>query len=697
MSVRRDLVAGSARYVADVPAPGALAAVIVRSPEAHARVVAVDVAQAAAAPGVRAVLTAGDLDRERFIPLRVHSRDGMEERLQPVIARDRVRYAGEPLAVVVADDAYLAEDAAELVELDLDPLPAAVDVTQADPAPLFDGLDNRVCGFASEVGGVEAAFAEAAVVVQAEFRTGRVTGVPIETRGILARWSADGALDVWGPTKFLDFTRATLADWFGLDLERVHCRTVNVGGMFGVRGELYPEDFLIPWAARVTGAPVRWIEDRREHFLSINHSREQRHMFELAVAADGELLAFRTDALVDLGAYSRPLGARLPMLVHMMLPGPYNWRAYAMRSTGVATTRTPCGTVRAPVALETTFVRERAIDMAAARLGLDPVQLRRRNLLRADQMPFTRQLGDVEDETFDAGDLDAMCEDFLREIDYAGLAAGAERRRAAGAAVGVGFACSLVHSGTGGEARVELTTGDGAVTVRTTATDIGQGLEVMVQTIAAETLGIDPDRVRVVWGSTEDAPSAGGTAATRSAIFLGNAVRDACLRLRGVDLAVPRRVEGAFATDPTLGFGMHAALVSVDRDTLEPTIERLAVAYDVGRAIDMASVRGQLVGAAVQAVGTTLYEQLVYDEFGQLATASFMDYLMPTYAEAPPVSTIVFEHAAPGNPLGVRGAGEAGVYGVADVVGSAVAQALGRPTDGPTRLPIGPQSLRALR
>jgi carbon-monoxide dehydrogenase large subunit len=252
----------------------------------------------------------------------------------------------------------------------------------------------------------------------------------------------------------------------------------------------------------------------------------------------------------------------------------------------------------------------------------------------------------------------------------------------------------------GGEARVELRTGGGALTVRTTATDIGQGLEAMVQTIAAETTGIDRDRIRVVWGSTEDAPSAGGTAASRSAIFLGNAVREGCLALleRGaVDLERPQTAEGAFATAPTLGFAMHAALVSLDRETLEPVVERLAVAYDVGRAIDMASVRGQLVGAVVQAVGTTLYEQLVYDEEGQLSTVSFMDDLMPTYAESPPVMAVVFEHAAPGNPLGVRGAGEAGVYGVAAVVGSAVAQAMGQSGAGPTALPIGPRTLRGLR
>lgn len=696
MSVRRDLLTGRARYVADVDAHDALAAFIVRSTEAHARVVAVHGAAAASAPGVRAVLTAADLDRERYIPFRVHSHGEMERRRQPVIARDRVRYVGEPVAVVVADDPYLAEDAAELVDVELDPLPPAM--RESDQVSLFDGLGPRVCEFTSRHGDIDAAFAEAATIVRANFRTARVTGVPIETRGLLARWSEDGALDVWGPTKFLDFTRATLADWFGLELDRVQCRTVNVGGMFGVRGELYPEDFLVPWAARLTGAPVRWIEDRREHFLSMNHSRDQVHEFELAVAADGELLGFRADATVDLGAYGRPLGGRLPMLVNMMLPGPYGWRAYEIHSAGIATTKTPCGTVRAPVALETTFVRERAIDMAAARLGLDPVALRRRNLLRPGQMPYTRRLGpDVADETVDAGDMDAMCEAFLREVGYTGLSDAAERRRAAGEAVGVGLACSLVHSGTGAEARVEVCTGDGRVAVRTTAADIGQGLEVLVQTIVAESLEIAPDLVHLVWGSTEDAPSCGGTAASRSAIFLGNALRDACLKLRarGFDLNTPARVEGAFATEATLGFGLHAALVSVDRETLEPTIERLAVAYDVGRAIDLASVRGQLVGAAVHAVGTTLFERLVYDEFGQLATTSLMDYLIPTYAETPPVSTVVFEHPAPGNPLGVRGAGEAGVYGVAAVVGSAIAQAMGCPECGPTTLPIDTTALSA--
>ncbi|HET7571653.1 MAG TPA: xanthine dehydrogenase family protein molybdopterin-binding subunit [Gaiellaceae bacterium] len=705
---RTDLLLGGASFVADVVPEGCLSLAVVRSPEPHARVAGISAERARALPGVRAVLTAADLDRERTIPMRNHVRPHMEERLQPVLARDRVRYVGEPLALVVADDAYLAEDAAELVQLELEPLPPVASVEQGSPEPLFDGLDNVICRWEAGDGDVEAAFAEASHVVSASYRVARTTAIPLEGRGVVASWSEDGSLDLWGPTKFLDFTRRTVAGWFDLGEDRVRCRTVRVGGMFGVRGELYPEDFLVPWAARVVGSPVRWIEDRREHFLTINQSREQVHDYALALDADGRFLGFRSRASLDLGAYARPLGARLPMLVPILLPGPYRWPAFSVVSEGIATNKTPAGTIRGPGALDATLVREQTIDMAAARLGIDPLELRRRNFIAVGELPHTRSFGpEIPAETVESGDFAAMCDEFTARIGYAGLAEEAERRRESGEAVGVGLAAYLVDSAVGTTARARVSIAGGRAAVRSTATDVGQGLEALLRRIAAGSLGLDPDLVDVEWGSTVDAPPSGGTAASRSTVVLGNAVRAACeallerLELGAGELAgrirelPPATAEGEFTPDePTLGFGMHAALVSLDPELLEPRIERIAVAYDAGHVIDRSSVVGQLTGAAVQALGQTLYEEISYDDAAQPLTTTFMDYLLPTAAEAPPVEVVLFENPDPGNPLGARGAGEAGVFGVAAAVASAVAQALGRAEEGVTELPISPRSLR---
>jgi carbon-monoxide dehydrogenase large subunit len=729
---RAPLLHGAGRYVADVQLDGTLTAVIVRSPEAHGHLLGVDPEAARAVPGVRAVLTAADLDEVPVIPLRSWPRPGMDRRLQPALARDRVRYVGEPVAVVVADDGYVAEDAAELVRVRIDPLPAVTDVAQEPPAVLFEDDANNVgCCWEAESGDVEAAFAEAAVVVRETFRTGRLTGIPIETRGVLAAWDGEG-VDVWGPAKFLDFTRRTLAGWFALDPEAVRLRSVDVGGSFGVRGELYPEDFLVPWAARATGRPVRWIEDRREHFLSINHSREQLTDFELAVAADGELLAFRAHAWLDLGAYTRPLGSRMVLLAIEELPAAYRWRAFAVRSEGIMTTKTPVGTVRGPAALEATFARERAIDMAAARLRLDPLELRQRNLILPVAMPFTRHFGnDIHDEVYDSGDYPAHFDHFAREIDLDGMRAACERRRAAGELVGVGVATFVAHSGLGEResARVALDE-HGRFSVTSAASDVGQGLNAMVRQVVAEALQVPVDSVQVHTGSTVDAPRSAGTYASRTTIFVGGAVANACAQLvtlarerlaeaRGVAATNVELVAGGLRVDaevtswervaplssvgehvmsaPTYGFGCHAAQVALDPDTLEPRVERLAVGYDCGHVIDLQGVTGQLSGAAVQGLGATLLEALRYDADGQLLTTSFMDYLVPTLAEAPDVQVVTFESPAPGNPLGAKGAGEAGVIGVAAAVANAVGEALGAPADGLTTLPLSGDAIFAAR
>jgi carbon-monoxide dehydrogenase large subunit len=497
-----------------------------------------------------------------------------------------------------------------------------------------------------------------------------------------------------------------------------------VGGMFGVRGELYPEDFLIPWAAQVVGRPVKWIEDRREHLLAINHAREMRVDLALALDAEGRFLGMRAHAVVDMGAYTRPLGARIPLLAIEELPGPYRWPAFGAVAEGWATTKTPVGTVRAPVALEGTFARERAIDMAAARLGIDPLEVRRRNLIAPDELPFTRRYGPgLHDQRYDSGDFPAMLDGLLACARHPELVAERDARRRRGELAGVGVGLFLAHSGLGEEERVSATLVDGELLVQSAAAEMGQGLDRVIRLVAAEAWGADPLPVRVVSGTTIATPPSRGTFASRSVIFVGSAVRDACHRLldaareeaarrlgvapdavvrepgglgdgRGRTIgwaelgpltAEGQHRDGEFA----FGFGGHVALVVVDAETGEPRVERMAVGYDCGRAVDREGVEGQLAGAVAMGVGGSLYEELRYDAEGQPLVTTFMDYLVPTLAEVPPVDVAVFEYPATGNPLGAKGAGEAGVIGVGAAIGNAIADALGRP-DRLADLPLRP-------
>lgn len=709
----RRLLTGAAAFVGDVQREGQLWLSVVRSSVAHGRLLGIDTGAASQLPGVVAVLSGHDLASVSVIPIRVVSCPSMVDRLQPVIATERVRYVGEPIAVVVAEDPYIAEDAADLVFPDIDPLPAVVDAWGSPSESLWDlPGGNKLAAFRAVDGDVDAAFATAATVVEAELSVQRHTAVPMETRGLVAEWEGD-QLHLWGPTKFLHFTRRTVASFFGVPADDVICHQVDVGGMFGVRGEVYPEDFLVPWAARVTGRPVKWVEDRREHFLSINHSREHRQRVAVAVAADGELLGLRSEGVLDLGAYPRPIGGRMIQIAAETMPGPYRWRGFDIDMRGSATNKTPVGTMRGPVSYETTFVRERVLDLVAAQIGMDPLELRRRNLITSDAIPFTRTLGpDLHDQVYDTGDYLELVRTVAERCDLDGLRASVARRRGEGELVGVGAALFLDHSGLGVEESVQLRLQpDGRFVLATSAAENGQGLASMAAMVTADALDVRPEDVDVLHGDSRAHHGGRGTFASRSTIFVGSAATDAARRLREAALqraadmlrvplagvssgpegfsagsdtlhwkdVAPLEVEGAHRMeDPTYGFGMHVAVASVDPDTAEVRVEQLVVGYDVGRAIDPPSVVEQLRGAAVMGLGGALLEELAYDESGQPITTTFIDYLLPTSAEVPDVDVYLLEQArAPGNPLGAKGAGEAGIFGVGAAVANAVADALG--------------------
>lgn len=692
-------------------------------------------------PGVVAVVTGAELKDVPPIPVRLpHPDHPLDAYLQPVLARDEVRYVGEPVAVVVAEDPYLAEDAAEMVELELTELPAVLDAEDGTcAATLSDGF-----------GDVDAAFGKAAHVVEISVEVGRHAAVPLEPRGLVAEYDPGrGRLEVWGGSKVPNFNRTVLAGMLGMAPERIRLYAMDAGGGFGARGEFYPEDFLVPWLARRLGRPVKWTEDRAEALVALNHSRQQRHRVSAAFDAGGLLLGLRDEIWHDNGAYARTHGLTVPDLTVAMLPGPYRIPAYDGRLHMALTNKTPCGTYRAPGRYEGTFAREQLLDVAADRLGIAPVELRRRNLLTPAEIPHTRPLNALGTEVvLDAGDYPGLLDAAVsRTRDWHEEAA---RLRADGVPAGIGLAVFLEKSGLGPHETADVAVDpSGVVRVHSGGTSLGQGIETVLAQIAAERLTVPDDRVRVVNGDTDLQPYGMGSWASRSTVVGGSAVvraadavvdkaRAAAARLLEADPAdlvldggrftvagspdatvtlaevatacapggpglaageepglAARRV---FAVDHmTYPYGVHVALVTVDPGTGAVRVPRYLVAYEVGRAINPALVEGQLVGGAAQGLGGALYEEFRYDDAGQPLATTFMDYLMPTAAETvPTVETLITEDApSPDNPLGTKGAGEGGITAAGATLASGVRAALGlRAAVG--RLPLTPSRVAEL-
>ena len=412
------LLRGRGRFGDDISVPGQLWARVVRSPSAHGDLNDVDVTLAAKAPGITAVVTAADLPPGLVIPVRLAvPGPDLSGYLQPVLARTTVRYVGEPLAVVVGEDPYACEDAAELIEIDISERTVVLDARTADSPPAAE--------LTRGYGDVDAAFAAARHVVRIELAIGRHSGVPLEPRCLLAVPDPDtGALDIFGMTKVPVFNRDLLARLLGLDETLIHVHGVDAGGGFGVRGEFYPEDFLVPWLARRLGRPVKWAEDRAEHLVAVNHSRQQHHRIAAAFDADGAILALDDDVAHDNGAYCRTHGVAVPELTVAMLPGPYRVPAYRGRIRVVLTNKTPCGTYRAPGRFEGTAAREHLLDVAADQLGLDRIELRRRNLLTRDEIPHRRPIATLgTDLILDTGDYPALLAAAAREADRLGYRA----------------------------------------------------------------------------------------------------------------------------------------------------------------------------------------------------------------------------------------------------------------------------------
>ena len=704
---------GTGQYIDDLKLPGMLHAAILRSPHPHARIISIDATTAQSLPGVQAVYTFDDIaSLAKPIPVRVYDLTGLENFLQHPLAQDTVRYVGEPVALVVAESRYLAEDALDAIQVDYAPLPAVADIRQslANQTLVHEANGTNLAGHTTVAfGDTDAAFLDAEYTRKEEFKTHRHTGNPMETRGLVASYDAQGDdLTVWGPTKIPYANRNILADHLGISEERIHFIEPDVGGGFGVRGEFYPEDFLIPFAAMRLGKPVKWIEDRLEHLISTNHSREVLCELEIAAKKDGTLLGLRAVIYCDMGGYVRTHGSVVPALTAAMLTGPYRFPAYWASINCMMTNKVGTGTYRGPGLYEGCFIRERMLDMVAGDLGLDPVELRLKNLIQPTEMPLTVGATRIDGRTtvYDSGDYPSALKRTLEEINYSALSP-LQGKIQDGKYHGVGIACYVEHTGFGPYEGARVVIGEsGQIDVYLGITTWGQGHETVMAQICADSLGMPMDAIKVFHGSTDDLPRGVGTFGSRGTVMGGNAIVLACLALKDriLDIAagyldtepvnlefhdggvyrkgaegkgpalslevVVRLAEtgaehsgatGLEATeyfrmeDWTYSYGAHAAHVAVDSETGKMEILRYVAVEDVGRCINPLTMHGQAVGGAAQGIGGTILEELVYSEDGQLLAGTLMDYLLPTSRDIPHIESIILEEApSPLNPLGVK-------------------------------------------
>jgi carbon-monoxide dehydrogenase large subunit len=723
---------GRGQYVDDLVSARMLHAVILRSSIAHGRIRAIDASAALALPGVHAVITAADIGAVPTIPLRHDPTPKIRRYEQPVIANGKVRYVGEPLAVVVADTPALAEDALDAIAVDIEPLPvvAGRDIARKEQIILFETVGTNLPDVIKAVrGDADAAFRNAPYTRREHFAVQRHAAVPMEPRGLMAEWDADTQrMTVSGICKVPFTNRRALARMMTLPEQSVRMVEYDVGGGFGARGEFYPEDFLIPFAARHLGRPVKWTEDRRENLTSLNHAREMECDLEIACTRDGTILGLRCHAFADLGAYVRTNGATAARNISQVMSGPYRIPDIAVDVTLVVTNKTPVGTYRGPGRFESDFCRERLFDMVAADLGIDRVEFRRRNLIAESDMPYplaTVLELDIESEC-DSGDYGATLDRCLGDFKWA------ERSRLDGNLVdgryhGIAVGCYLEGGGTGPRENVRLVVeADGSITLFVGSSSVGQGVETVFAQIAADALEMPMERINQVrHGSTDYVKEGYGSFSSRSIVMGGNAIGDAAAKLReqiresaaqrlkcrSSEIAIDRGMaigpgratielkefagltaDGTFASNKrTYSYGAHAAYVAVDPRTGHVEVIDYVAVEDVGRIINPLTLHGQCVGAVVQGLGGTFLEHFIYDENGQLLTGSFADYLLPTASDFPQIRAVALElKPSPLNPLGAKGAGEGGIIPVGGVVANAIAAALGSFGVQPRELPLSP-------
>ena len=741
------LLTGRGQFVADLTLPGMLHAVFVRSQFAHGRIRSIDVDGAAAMPGVLRVLTGAELLRiappvaggQLSLPSkwRTHVQHTIHNPQQPMLALGKVRHVGEAVAVVVAETLYQALDAAELVAVDIEPLAAVVD-PEAALAPGTDIIHeeyatNLIGEFAVEKGQVAAALSGAPHKLRRRFYTHRYAGIPMECRGVIGAYDQrTDSVTIWSATQVVHSVRRAAAAFLQLPEARVRCVALDVGGGFGTKGHVYPEDLLIPFLARLVGRPVRWIEERQEHLLCSCHSRDQLHEVEVGFDSEGHVVAFRDEFLVDCGAWN-PVGVAIAYNTAVHLLGPYRIANFAATARIVATNKVPNAPYRGAGRPEAAFAMERAMDLIAQTLGLEPTEVRRRNMIHPKEMPCAMGLPyrDGEPIVYDSGDFPGAMDKVLEAIG--GLAAFRDRQREArrqGRYLGLGVASYVEGTGVGPiESALVRIEPSGSIYVSSGACSQGQGMETIFAQVVADTWSVDPRDVVISLGDTSLIAIGFGTIASRSTVNLSAAIYHASERLRAKVFAIAgnmmecapadlelrhgkvgvvgvpgmevtlaavaqaarpgwdhRRpagvdagLEETFYWEPptvTWANATHLALVEVDIASGKIGVDRYVVAHDCGVVINPMLVDGQVVGGTVQGLGGTLFEEFVYDRQGQLLTGSLMDYALPRASDSPSVELLHQVSPSPLNPFGVKGVGEGGAIAPPAAIANAVCDAL---------------------
>jgi aerobic carbon-monoxide dehydrogenase large subunit len=743
----RRLLTGTGQFVDDIAVDGVLYATFVRSPQAFAQIAGIELEDARQSPGVVAVIDAPDLALPDLQTPVTAPTSWSPPR--PLLAQTLVRFAGEAIAVVIADSAYRAEDAAARVGVEfvpISPVTSAVDAVAPAAPQLHPGHSNALYDLHFETGEVDDAFARADVVIEREFINPRYSASPMEPRGVLA--VPDGqVVDVWSSSQVPHAIAEITTQLLELEEGHVRVHSPDIGGAFGLKAHVYPEEIILTALALRLQRPIKWIEDRSENLLAGSHAREQLVKVRAAASADGRLLAVDADVLCDTGAYGvYPHGHILEALgTPGMLPGPYRLSNYRYRSRSIATNKSPEGAYRGVGLPVAAFVHERIMDILAGELGLDRAEIRRRNLVSSAEMPYIS----ATNHRYDSGDYPAALEEALRIIDYDGFVARKRALEGSGRLVGVGISCYVEYTGVNrtvyqgrgmiavpGYDGAHIALGeDGGVSVWTTLPAIGQGTETTFAQVVADALDLPLELVRIERPDTGVGALKGtGTFASRSAILGSGALlegtrilrermlEDAAemleadpkdLRVRqgrveflgsaGIQVSAVELLAGAKSPERyrvsahfdsvqvAYPYATHICEVEIDPGTGHVEITRYVVVEDCGRVINPQIVDGQICGATAQGIGGTLLESLVYNEDGQLVTGSFMDYLLPTAADVPSLELHHLETPAPDNPSGTKGVGEGGTLAPPGAIANAVSDALGAEFN---RLPLLPQDVR---
>lgn len=758
------LLRGQGEYLADMVLPGMVHVAFVRSPMAHAHIRNIDLRAAAALPGVLAAIGGAELAtlmppvKDQQLPLPAKWRTTVPHRIveprQPLLAIGTVRHVGEAVAVIVAVDRYVAEDAVDLVELDLDPLPAAVDPEQAmlpdAPQVHSQARGNLFAEFSLSKGDAQAEIARAPRRLKRRFRHHRYAGMPMECRGVLGQFERrTGHLTVWSSTQVVHWVRRELAYTLGLPEARIRCVAPDVGGGFGTKGHVYPEDLLIPFLAMRLGRPVRWIEDRREHLQSACHSRDQIHDIEVGFDDSGRIIAVLDRFVMDCGAWN-PVGVGIPYNTASHLLGPYRVDNLRVEACVVATNKVPNAPYRGAGRPEAAHAMERMMDLVARELGLEAAEVRRRNMVRPEDMPYEVGIPyrDGEPIIYDTGDYPKALDKAIEALG--GLPAFRQRQaiaRAQAQYIGLGLCVYVEGTGVGPfEGATVRIDPSGRIYVAAGSCPQGQGMETIFSQIVADCWKVRPEDVVLTFADTAAIPMGFGTIASRSTVTLSGAIHGASDRVRGKVFAIAASVlecaehdlelrdgsvgvigvpgasmtlaEVAAAARPgwdhrrpaetdaglesthywepptvTWSYAAHAAVVQVDVELGRVQIVDYVIAHDCGKLINPMLAEGQIVGGAAQGIGGAMLEELLYDPEGQLLAGSLMDYLLPCAADMPRIRVLHEESLSPSNPLGVKGLGEGGAIGPPVAIANAVCDALSPWVAEFNDTPITPQRI----